>query len=744
MAVYAAERSEPDFAALSVRELLRARDAYHVHLLNLRHVEATAVGRYLVRDGDDGPERFSERVERVPGERGPRTLENSSIQDWSWPCVLVFVSAWMDSEDIRTHPDDMVPRRLYLPDGLQVPTCVVYAPPVVGVPEDAPTLSFPTELVGGGYACLADVQGRQLAGSIACVVSDGQRLYGLTNRHVAGEQGRELYTLINGTEVQLGRSAGTSVARKPFGEVYPGFAGERVELAIDAGLIDLEDARRWTTQIFGIGRLGELIDIRPESLNLSLIDQRLRAFGAGSGALAGSVVALYYRYATRSGVEYVADAILGPDRSAPAEIAATATRPGDSGTLWVMAPELEPAEDAADDEIGADAPVARVVQSPTPVVRPLAMQWGGHRFEAGGERLLAPYALVSFLSTVCRALDVEPVTDWNDNHDLYWGEVGHYTIGARACDLVAPLDLRAYFVANRSRISFDLDAIRRGEYHTGDATVFFPLTDVPDRVWKQRQQGVGRPHEGPNHFADMDDPDANGETLLQRFAADPNSLTAQNWIAFYQSKHITPSHMGLLPFRVAQLYGVMVDELKAKNPTRALAAAGMMAHYVGDACQPLHVSVMHDGRNEAEAGVHEAYETAMVTAHRADIISGLDATLAAAQPPARITGAREAAVATVQLMQRVTTRLPPAAICDAYDLSHRADDLWQALGQATIACMADGCVTLAGIWSSAWAETGAAIPQPRAAAKTQLRALYGNPGFAPSLYLPELAPTLPW
>ena len=100
------------------------------------------------------------------------------------------------------------------------------------------------------------------------------------------------------------------------------------------------------------------------------------------------------------------------------------------------------------------------------------------------------------------ALDVEIVTDWNTGHDRYWGEVGHYTIGARACDLVRTGKLRDFFVANRTNISFDLDAIKSDDYHTPDGTLFYPLADVPDRSGRRR--GIARPHEGPNHFADMD------------------------------------------------------------------------------------------------------------------------------------------------------------------------------------------------------------------------------------------------
>ena len=41
-----------DFSSLSVRDLLEARDAYHVHLAHLANVIATAIGRYRIRLGD--------------------------------------------------------------------------------------------------------------------------------------------------------------------------------------------------------------------------------------------------------------------------------------------------------------------------------------------------------------------------------------------------------------------------------------------------------------------------------------------------------------------------------------------------------------------------------------------------------------------------------------------------------------------------------------------------------------------
>jgi hypothetical protein len=56
----------------------------------------------------------------------------------------------------------------------------------------------------------------------------------------------------------------------------------------------------------------------------------------------------------------------------------------------------------------------------------------------------------------------------------------------------------------------------------------------------------------------MDDPrPGDDQTLLDLFDADRASIAPDTWIAFYHAKGFTPSHMGLLSFRVAQLYQVI-------------------------------------------------------------------------------------------------------------------------------------------------------------------------------------------
>lgn len=127
-----------NFQILSLKDLLLARDLYHYHLMNKAHVVGTAVGLYLIRASDPYPmERTHTRTAKrspktVKRKKPPRTLAHSEVRDYSWPCVLAFVDAWISDDDFGTgsgelHPDEMVPKTLYLSDGRMVPVCVVEA-----------------------------------------------------------------------------------------------------------------------------------------------------------------------------------------------------------------------------------------------------------------------------------------------------------------------------------------------------------------------------------------------------------------------------------------------------------------------------------------------------------------------------------------------------------------------------------------------------------------------------------------
>ena len=240
------------FASLSLRDLLEARDLFHVHLMKKRNVVATAVGLYLVAKDEES-------------RRQPRRLDNSAVKPgFSWPSVLVFVDDYEAATrfDPQAHPDMYVPRSIYIPDGREVPICIVEAKcEKFSSPEPEAqlgTLTYPSNFAGGGYPVIADVQGREHIASIGCVVTDGHLAYALTNRHVAGSPGEPVYTLMNGRRVQIGVSSKLQITRELFSTIYEPFPGKDVYVNLDIGLIEIEDRSSFTPMIYGIGQFGSL------------------------------------------------------------------------------------------------------------------------------------------------------------------------------------------------------------------------------------------------------------------------------------------------------------------------------------------------------------------------------------------------------------------------------------------------------------------------------------------------------
>jgi hypothetical protein len=711
-----------DYSSLSVRDCLDARDAYHVHLAHLDNVIATAIGRYRIRRGDryDVCAPGDPRAKDLPKATGERTLFNSVIKPWSWPCVLVFVKQWLEKKDFSDNPDQAVPGALFLPDGRVIPTCVVRAVEVDAPADGEPSLSFPKSFIGGGYLVSSDVQGREHFGSIGCLVTDGTATYAITNRHVTGEAGRDIYAYLRGRREHVGVSHGKQIGKKVFTEVFPGWAGSYAVTNVDAGLIRVDDVTRWTSKVVSLPPLGLPIDLNVDTMTLDLIGCEVSAFGGMSGELHGRIEALFYRYKSIGGIDYVADLLIAPTTERN-------TLPGDSGTMWCLEqkPDCDP-----------DTGLQRDVKERT-AYRPIALQWGGHAIvDNGGEKTTARgFALATCVSTICRELDLDIIRDFNAQLPEYWGDVGHYTIGARACDEVTTPNLKKLMRANRTNVSYrdkDLDQ----DKFTFDEGDFVPLADVPDKVWKGQGWHANRgPGEHPLHHADMDQTfkkgKYKGKTLFDACDDDISNVNVPFWRDYYvqvgAKKEVGEDGRmhdgrGILPFRVWQIFDDMVASLKGKDLPRFVAGAGVLAHYVGDSSQPLHASFMHDGdpRHKVKkehprsgkpatlvprgSGVHSAYETKMVSDNRIALLEGMTKRLKtmSAKPVAAVKDGETAAQHVVKEMVHIHKKvLAPLDIIEAF-----VDDkktMWDRLGDATIEVMALGTFTLAQLWESAWA-----------------------------------------
>src|SRR5689334_9082711 len=114
-----------NFSALSIKDLLTARDRYHDLLLGKKNVVATAIGLYRIRKNNKWPTHKSRSLKKTV--YGKRTLFNSEVRPYSWPCIYVFVSQWESESDLAKSPADLLPKMLYLEGGRGVPVCVIEA-----------------------------------------------------------------------------------------------------------------------------------------------------------------------------------------------------------------------------------------------------------------------------------------------------------------------------------------------------------------------------------------------------------------------------------------------------------------------------------------------------------------------------------------------------------------------------------------------------------------------------------------
>jgi hypothetical protein len=746
------------YSHLSLRDLLDAREQYHIHLMRHPNVLATAIGRYRIRTKDSWPTRSG------PGKtqgKYARTLENSEVRSYSWPAILVFVSKWEDPASLE--PGDLVPKTLYLPDGRSVPVCIIEAPKEETNPERGVDVTYPINNIGGGWPVIAEAQGRRYVATIACLVSDGHTTYALTNRHVAGEPGEIIYSRLGGKQERIGVSSPKHLTRTPFTSHYPGWPGSDVFVNLDVGLITIDELDLWTAKIRNFGQMGKMVDLSVNNISLALVGSPVRGTGAASGEMHGEIAALFYRYKTNGGFEYVADVMIGPrQRQKPAQKKGKgfATLPGDSGTLWL----LEPAEDptARPKEKKKSAPPAKEYL-------PLAMQWGRNMLYSGSGAPPQSYVLATFLSRVCAELEVDPVRNWNLDQPDTWSAIGHFSIASRAQVALSHRLPKLVKLMNNNAliISHDDATIMAGKFTGMGSADFVALADVPDFFWKPRiaKQGHSRGMEGPNHFADMDQPNDDGKTLLD-LCKNPGFIDPAKWNAFYDSivdlasgEKIEQKHRGLLPFRVWQMFDAMVRYAGAGKGPEFVCAAGTLTHYIGDACQPLHISYLHDGdpeqmveytitKGEREGeveerpfgiGVHAGYEDAMISAFRKEVLDALKQSPKTKAAELISTGF-EAAQLTIAMMRQTFKTVPPVKIVHEFGSfdgtpKEKANHLWAKFGKKTLTSMQSGSHLLAVLWESAWATGKGETKVKSTAALSEKKAMEicADPDFIPSV-----------
>ncbi len=738
-------RGHYDFSVLSIKDLIEARDQYHFHLMSKDNVVGTAVGSYLIRKTDpkDGTPPLPE------SKTVARTFANSEVRPYSWPCIIVLVREWLQEAEFgpqgKASPWQMIPKALFLSDGRAVPVCVVLTQPVAADKKTgSAVLNLPNAGFGGGLRLNVDVQQERRFGTVGCLVSDGHLTYALTARHVCGEAGTAISASLRGRLAPIGESSAKQLTRQLFSEVYPALPMRQTWLGIDVGLVKLDDITNWTPNVYGLPPLRPMLDLFEQNLSLRIIDQDVIAVGAASGLMAGKVKALFYRYRSSGGFDYVSDFLISPPDDG------VGARHGDSGALWQI---IEPRIDAQDQRPDEER------------LRPLAIEWGAQVFEEGMKR--SSFSVASALSTVCRLLDVELVVPGDDSVSGTWGVVGHYSIGRLAVGLIKNPDLKALMEANIDAISVGFDTLKQKKALMEAALLgqeIVPLADVADIVWKKwpeghvNAKGVDKGVKGgrdvafnpiskrstgpehPQHHCDADLPFASKPTLRRACLDDPSLLSTSAWIAYYEARAAADGktrakpdyHSGVLPFRIWQFFEAMTG-FAAHDVESFVGAAGLMAHYVGDASQPLHGSHLSDGDPTAVtgshqqrhqdgttttiqdyrgAGVHSFFESDMLSyaAEQDQLLPAIENHLGAEHALPLVTDGRGAGLACLELMDTVASILSPEKLIDVYETVNPTHGktkqalaaYWAAIGNETGQVMALGARYLAMMWDAAW------------------------------------------
>jgi hypothetical protein len=695
-----------NFSHLSLKDLIEAREMFHAHLINKKNVVATALGRYLIRIDDiDKSGKYNPKKYDPKKGKPARTLDNSTVIDISWPCILTFVDNWESKESlISAESTDVVPSCVYMPDGRVVPICVVLAPknPVSDDDVNKSALRFPDNLVGGGFPVIINSQNQDHIASIGCIVTDGHTYYALTNKHVSGTADQLVETIIGFSRVPIGRASGISLGKVKFEKLYPGWPSEHMLVSCDVGLIRIDDINIWKTDILGFDRTDELFDLNTINLSLNIIAEHTKendklqpslignvvAHGGVSGKMEAEIRALFYRYRSVGGVEYLSDFLIGGRMQAQLPV-----HHGDSGTVWLL----------------------ETFKNDVRYLNPIALHWGQHMFFQNNGKFCNNFSLATSLSNVCRELDVELVRGWNIDNDFSWGKTGHFKIAAAVCDLVTTPKLKKLLKANLDRISFTDADMKAGKMKNAKWGEFVPMADVPDIIWR-----MNRKDDEANHFADMDEKNKkvfDNRDLLE-ICEDPANVDIDVWNQYYEDMEAidstkSPNKRGALPFRVWQAYLGMVQCLKNKDIEGFIFIGGTVSHYLGDACQPLHVSFLHHGHPgvASENAVHSTYETTMLDRNQTELFVLVNAALKkGSQTFKPYTGAKKAALKTIALMSDVITNiLSPEEIIDMYNetgTTGRVANMWTKLKTKTVKCIVAGTRNLGLFWESAWAEGG--------------------------------------
>jgi hypothetical protein len=265
---------------------------------------------------------------------------------------------------------------------------------------------------------------------------------------------------------------------------------------------------------------------------------------------------------------------------------------------------------------------------------------------------------------------------------------------------------------------------------------------------------------------DQPNPQDGGRTLLD-LCDDPANIDPDVWLQYYEQ--VGDKDKGALPFRIAQIYDAMVKAIEEGSTAEFVCAAGILTHYVFDACQPMHISYMFNGDPNGPMnadgkplarGVHGEFDEQMVEYFvepiRTDLPQLAQAKADEDAPASAddIKTTKDAAVAAVALMSNTVRKYanPIDIVRDFEELVDlkkrtRCEWLWDKYGDGMQQAMAEAVVLAARLWEAAWKNGNGKenIQSTDAVPEDELRDLYETKeGFLDSVNLEDIKGTMTW
>lgn len=178
---------------------------------------------------------------------------------------------------------------------------------------------------------------------------------------------------------------------------------------------------------------------------------------------------------------------------------------------------------------------------------------------------------------------------------------------------------------------------------------------------------------------------------------------------------------GTLPWTIEAESSTLAAEWRAGDCSASLMAAGILAHYVGDASQPLHSTRYYDGFSRADRGVHARFEGAVDRDYR------MIARLVAPQVHVeKINSVWTPAIGEIRRANALVNQVVAsdrAVRAEGYSRGYAYDEALMSSDKTMVVQqVADAASSLASIWLYEWDQAG----QPEKCVGAEVPTVPGN------------------